>query len=96
MHGQQNIQKECSVYILFGPRGAVVKNAHLGMLLGRGVAGNVFCHRFSPTRKQIRRKDRMVLNGIACAYCGCGLFHETVIRFMELSSVGTRKRKLCL
>lgn len=87
---------KCRVYILFGPRGPVVKNAQLGMLLSRDVSGHVVCHWFSPTRKQIRRKGRMVLNGTACEYCGYGLFHETVIRFMALSSVGTRKRKLYL
>jgi hypothetical protein len=86
----------CSVYILFGPSGPVVKNAQLGTLLWRDVSGHVLCHWFSPTRKQIRRKGRMVLNDIACEYCECGLFHGTGIKFMEPSSVGTRKRKLCL
>jgi hypothetical protein len=87
---------ECSVYTLFGPSRPVVKNAQLGTLLGRDVSGHVFCCWFSPTRKQIRRKYRMVLNNTACEYCGCGLFHGTDIKFMEPSSVGTRKRKLCL
>jgi len=31
MRGQQNIKKECSVYILFGPRRPVVENAQLGI-----------------------------------------------------------------
>jgi len=73
------------------------------MLFGGDMSEHVFCHWFSPTRQQIRRKGRMVLNDIAreycgcgCEYCGCGLFHETVIKFMELSIVGTRKRKLHL